>query len=234
MSKLEEVADELCERTSWSRPIGSTEHLDDDSIRDRRGRREPGPLRRWTHPRRDRLRLARRPRRTRSSRDFLGAEDFGALMGSRGISDEHTVVLYGDRNNWFAAYTYWYFRYYGHEQGEAGQRATREVDRRVPRDRTEVPDYPAATFSAEQATTVDPRLPRRGDRGARFCDQPGRRAQPAGVLRRADRDARLRAGGRPARRPHSRRRLGAVGAGRQRGRHLQSAESCVSSTPARA
>src|SRR5215210_4985671 len=48
-------------------------------------------------------------------RDFLGPEDFGELMGSRGISNDHTVLLYGDRNNWFAAYTYWYFRYYGHD-----------------------------------------------------------------------------------------------------------------------
>jgi thiosulfate/3-mercaptopyruvate sulfurtransferase len=36
-------------------------------------------------------------------------------MGGRGISNDHTIVLYGDRNNWFAAYTYWYFKYYGHE-----------------------------------------------------------------------------------------------------------------------
>jgi thiosulfate/3-mercaptopyruvate sulfurtransferase len=48
-------------------------------------------------------------------RDFLGPEEFGELLGSRGISDEHTIVLYGDRNNWFAAYTYWYLKYYGHE-----------------------------------------------------------------------------------------------------------------------
>ena len=48
-------------------------------------------------------------------RDFLGAKEFGELMGSRGISNDHTVVLYGDRNNWFAAYTYWYFKYYGHD-----------------------------------------------------------------------------------------------------------------------
>jgi thiosulfate/3-mercaptopyruvate sulfurtransferase len=47
-------------------------------------------------------------------RDFLGPDEFAELMGSRGISNDHTVVLYGDRNNWFAAYTYWYFRYYGH------------------------------------------------------------------------------------------------------------------------
>ena len=48
-------------------------------------------------------------------RDFLGPEDFGRLFGSRGISNDHTIVLYGDRNNWFAAYTYWYLKYYGHD-----------------------------------------------------------------------------------------------------------------------
>jgi thiosulfate/3-mercaptopyruvate sulfurtransferase len=48
-------------------------------------------------------------------RDFLSPQEFGELMGSRGISNDHTVVLYGDRNNWFAAYTYWYFNYYGHD-----------------------------------------------------------------------------------------------------------------------
>jgi thiosulfate/3-mercaptopyruvate sulfurtransferase len=48
-------------------------------------------------------------------RDFLGPEAFGELLGARGISDEHTVVLYGDRSNWFAAYTYWYLKYYGHD-----------------------------------------------------------------------------------------------------------------------
>jgi thiosulfate/3-mercaptopyruvate sulfurtransferase len=47
-------------------------------------------------------------------RDFLGPGEFAALMGRSGISSDHTVVLYGDRSNWFAAYTYWYFRYYGH------------------------------------------------------------------------------------------------------------------------
>jgi 3-mercaptopyruvate sulfurtransferase SseA len=41
-------------------------------------------------------------------RDFLGAEDFGRLFGSHGVSDDHLIVLYGDRSNWFAAYTYWY------------------------------------------------------------------------------------------------------------------------------
>jgi thiosulfate/3-mercaptopyruvate sulfurtransferase len=48
-------------------------------------------------------------------RDFLGPAEFGELFGKRGISNDHTVVLYGDRNNWFAAYTYWYLKYYGHD-----------------------------------------------------------------------------------------------------------------------
>jgi thiosulfate/3-mercaptopyruvate sulfurtransferase len=48
-------------------------------------------------------------------RDFLGPQEFGELFGSRGVSNDHTVVLYGDRNNWFAAYTYWYLKYYGHD-----------------------------------------------------------------------------------------------------------------------
>jgi thiosulfate/3-mercaptopyruvate sulfurtransferase len=49
-------------------------------------------------------------------RDFLGPKDFGELFGRHGVSNDHTIVLYGDRNNWFAAYTYWYLKYYGHDK----------------------------------------------------------------------------------------------------------------------
>ncbi|QLH81437.1 sulfurtransferase [Halosimplex pelagicum] len=48
-------------------------------------------------------------------RDILDKEDFEALLGSAGISEDTTVVLYGDNANWFAAYTYWQFKYYGHD-----------------------------------------------------------------------------------------------------------------------
>src|SRR5205814_1078007 len=48
-------------------------------------------------------------------RDFLTPEDFGRLFGGHGIGDDHLIILYGDRNNWFAAYTYWYLKYYGHD-----------------------------------------------------------------------------------------------------------------------
>ena len=48
-------------------------------------------------------------------RDILTKADFEDLLGSHGISEDSTVVLYGDNSNWFAAYTYWQFKYYGHE-----------------------------------------------------------------------------------------------------------------------
>jgi thiosulfate/3-mercaptopyruvate sulfurtransferase len=47
-------------------------------------------------------------------RDILAPDAFAQLFGRSGISSEHTIVLYGDRNNWCAAYTYWYLKYYGH------------------------------------------------------------------------------------------------------------------------
>ena len=48
-------------------------------------------------------------------RDLVDKPTFERLMGERGISNDTTVVLYGDRNNWFAAYAYWYLKIYGHE-----------------------------------------------------------------------------------------------------------------------
>jgi thiosulfate/3-mercaptopyruvate sulfurtransferase len=84
-------------------------------------------------------------------RDFLGPDDFGALMGSRGISNDHTVVLYGDRNNWFAAYTFWYFKYYGHDAVKL-MNGPREKWIDEGRETSgEVPSYAEATFEARGA-----------------------------------------------------------------------------------
>ncbi len=47
-------------------------------------------------------------------RDFVNKQQFEALLGSRGIGNDDTVILYGGNNNWFAAYAYWYFKLYGH------------------------------------------------------------------------------------------------------------------------
>ncbi len=82
-------------------------------------------------------------------RDFLGPEDFGQLFGSHGIGDDHLVILYGDRNNWFAAYTYWYLKYYGHDNVKLlnGPRE-RWISEGRPSS-TEVPEHPAVTFTAK-------------------------------------------------------------------------------------
>jgi thiosulfate/3-mercaptopyruvate sulfurtransferase len=123
------------------------EHLNDDSIRIVEVDENPALYAEahipgaigfdWKHDLQDQVK-----------RDFLGPEEFGALMGRRGISNDHTVVLYGDRNNWFAAYTYWYFKYYGHDNVKLinGPR-----EKWIAEDRettSEVPSHPAATFEA--------------------------------------------------------------------------------------
>jgi thiosulfate/3-mercaptopyruvate sulfurtransferase len=48
-------------------------------------------------------------------RDVIEKDVFEQLMGSRGIANDTTVVVYGDKNNWFAAYAYWYLKIYGHQ-----------------------------------------------------------------------------------------------------------------------
>src|SRR6056297_2801814 len=48
-------------------------------------------------------------------RDILEKDDFADLLGSHGVTEDSTVVLYGDNANWFAAYAYWQFTYYGHD-----------------------------------------------------------------------------------------------------------------------
>ena len=47
-------------------------------------------------------------------RDLVDKATFERLLGERGIGNDTTLVLYGDKNNWFAAYAYWYVKTYGH------------------------------------------------------------------------------------------------------------------------
>ncbi|MEO0482476.1 MAG: sulfurtransferase [Planctomycetota bacterium] len=50
-----------------------------------------------------------------TTRDIVSKDDFEALVGGAGVSPGDTVVLYGDNHNWFAAYAFWLFKLYGHE-----------------------------------------------------------------------------------------------------------------------
>jgi thiosulfate/3-mercaptopyruvate sulfurtransferase len=83
-------------------------------------------------------------------RDFLDPADFGELLGSRGISNEHTVVLYGDRNNWFAAYTYWYLKYYGHDNAKLMNGPREKWISEGRPTSTDVPHYESQTFNAQE------------------------------------------------------------------------------------
>jgi thiosulfate/3-mercaptopyruvate sulfurtransferase len=47
-------------------------------------------------------------------RDLVDKPTFERLLSERGIANDTTLVLYGDKNNWFAAYAYWYLKIYGH------------------------------------------------------------------------------------------------------------------------
>src|SRR5215467_9224893 len=49
------------------------------------------------------------------TRDIIVKEAFEKLVGGAGISPSDTVILYGDNNNWFAAYGFWLFKIYGHK-----------------------------------------------------------------------------------------------------------------------
>jgi thiosulfate/3-mercaptopyruvate sulfurtransferase len=82
-------------------------------------------------------------------RDFLGPQDFGELFGSRGISNDHTIVLYGDRNNWFAAYTYWYLKYYGHDNVKLVNGPREKWISEGRPTTSEVPSYDSQQFTAQ-------------------------------------------------------------------------------------
>jgi thiosulfate/3-mercaptopyruvate sulfurtransferase len=81
-------------------------------------------------------------------RDFVDARQFSKLLRDRGIADEHTVVLYGGDNNWFAAYAYWYFKLYGHEDVRLldGGRKKWELDGRALT--ADTVERPATSYSA--------------------------------------------------------------------------------------
>ena len=83
-------------------------------------------------------------------RDFVDKAGFEALLSGRGISNDDTVVLYGGNNNWFAAYAYWYFRLYGHQNVKLldGGRKKWELESRELV--TDVPQRPKTSYHAQE------------------------------------------------------------------------------------
>jgi thiosulfate/3-mercaptopyruvate sulfurtransferase len=83
-------------------------------------------------------------------RDLVDKGAFEALLGGLGIGNETAVVLYGDRNNWFAAYAYWYLKIYGHEDVrilDGGRQKWIDEGRELS---TETPAPQSATYTASE------------------------------------------------------------------------------------
>jgi len=86
-------------------------------------------------------------------RDAVNREQFAALLSERGVANDDIVVLYGGNNNWFAAYAYWYFKLYGHEDVKLldGGRKRWELDSR---ELTQaLPTRDATTYTAQEQDT---------------------------------------------------------------------------------
>jgi thiosulfate/3-mercaptopyruvate sulfurtransferase len=86
-------------------------------------------------------------------RDFVSKEQFEELLSAKGISNDDTVVLYGGNNNWFAAYAYWYFKLYGHQNVKLidGGRKKWELDSRPLSEDTVT--RPATSYQAKDQDT---------------------------------------------------------------------------------
>lgn len=83
-------------------------------------------------------------------RDYIDQEQFQALMQRNGISNDTTVVFYGDKNNWWACYAFWVFQLFGHTNAkvmDGGRAKWIDEGRELTR---EVPSYPASDYIAQK------------------------------------------------------------------------------------
>jgi len=82
------------------------------------------------------------------TRDILNGQQLEDVLGRSGVTNSTTVVLYGDFNNWFAAFAYWIAKYYGVEKivlMNGGRKKWLAEDKEVTR---EIPSYPRTTFKS--------------------------------------------------------------------------------------
>jgi thiosulfate/3-mercaptopyruvate sulfurtransferase len=106
-------------------------------------------------------------------RDYLDAERFAKLMSEKGISNDTTVVFYGDKNNWWATYAFWVFQLFGHNNAKimnGGRKKWEEEGRPMTR---ETPEFPATEY----------RVPSRDDSQIRaFRDNVAQHVARGGTL----------------------------------------------------
>jgi thiosulfate/3-mercaptopyruvate sulfurtransferase len=80
------------------------------------------------------------------ARDIISKADFEKLASDAGIAPNTTVVLYGDNNNWFAAYAFWLFKYYGHEDVRLVNGGRKKLVAEARQLVTDVPTYPKTNY----------------------------------------------------------------------------------------
>src|SRR5687768_11652618 len=88
-------------------------------------------------------------------RDYLDREHFEKLLSAKGISNDSTVVFYGDKNNWWATYALWVFKLFGHGDARimnGGRQKWIEEGRPLSR---EVPQYPRTEYSAPERNDAE-------------------------------------------------------------------------------
>ncbi len=81
-------------------------------------------------------------------RDYVGQQQFQTLMEKLGISNDTTIVFYGDKSNWWATYAFWVFQLFGHTNAkvmDGGRQKWVDEGRELS---TDTPSYPAASYSA--------------------------------------------------------------------------------------
>ena len=117
-------------------------------------------------------------------RDIANREEFSELLSSSGIGPDTQIVLYGDNNNWFAAWAYWQLKLYGVDNVKllnGGRKFW--LDNNLPLS-TDVPSYPASGWRPARGRLLAARVPRRHPAAPR---RRGARARRRPVARRVQR-----------------------------------------------
>ena len=83
-------------------------------------------------------------------RDFLTQEQFEQTCSSLGISNDTTVVFYGDKSNWFACYALWLFQYYGHQKVRIMNGGLKKWEMEGRPQTKDVPSYPRTQYKAKK------------------------------------------------------------------------------------
>ena len=124
-------------------------------------------------------------------RDLVDKAAFEQLLGSRGIGNDTTLVLYGDKNNWFAAYAYWYLKTYGHNDVRilnGGRQKWIDEEREIVAD---VPSASPVGYTAPSATSRSGPTATRCGSGSPRGSRAGGRPLAGRVRGRPDRSSRL-------------------------------------------